>query len=208
MGFFFKFADLWEFARCYKLFLPELEWGSITPVASGSGGSRLLKCTIVIVVIIQVQCNPWCFPRHNSKGIFCPVKFIHASCSGERWWLMKQPVERWGGACPQTSPALCQRLLPPGQGHRRSTQSHCRTAVVCLTVLEQFTFGTGLLPFFELQTEVIPGTTLLLTQRFLHQGQPLAAEQGKAVGAAAAIWFSSVSVVQCSPWPQGSALCE
>lgn len=50
-------------------------------------------------------------------------------------------------------------------------------AIVGLTVLEQFRFGTGLLPFFELQTEVIPGTTLLLAQRSLHEGQPLAGEQ-------------------------------
>lgn len=27
-------------------------------VASGLGDSRLLKCTIVVIVIIQVQCNP------------------------------------------------------------------------------------------------------------------------------------------------------
>lgn len=68
---------------------------------------------------------------------------------------MKQPMEGLNGDCPQTSPALYQRLLPPGQGHLHSTQSHCRTAVACLTVLEQFRFGTRLLPFFDLQTEVI-----------------------------------------------------
>lgn len=162
--------------RCYKLFLPEFEWGSITPVASGSVDSRLLKCTIVTIVIIQVQCNPWCFPRHNCKGILCPVRFIHASCCREGWWHMKQPVEGWNGDCPQTSPALCQRSLPPGQGHLCSTQSHCRTAAACLSVLGQFRFGTGLL-LFELQTVVIPGTTLLLAQRSLHEGQPLAGEQ-------------------------------
>lgn len=76
-----------------------------------------------------------------------------------KWWLSPD------------IPALCQRSLPPGWGHLCSVQSHCRTVVSCLTVLEQFKFGTRLLPFFELQTEVVPGTTLFLAQRSLQEGQ-------------------------------------
>ena len=44
-------------------------------------------------------------------------------------------------------------------------------------LLEQFKFGIGLLPSFGLQTEVIPGATLLLAQRSLREGQPLVGEQ-------------------------------
>lgn len=50
-------------------------------------------------------------------------------------------------------------------------------------MLEQFQLVTGLLPSSGLQTEAIPGATLLLAQRTLHEGQPLAGEwQGRARG--------------------------
>lgn len=83
-----------------------------------------------------------------------------------KWWMS-----------PAHSSALCQGSLPPGQGHLDSAPSHLSAALVWPTVLEQFKLGTGLLPRFGLQTEVIPGASLLLAQRSLCEGQLLAGEQ-------------------------------
>lgn len=44
-------------------------------------------------------------------------------------------------------------------------------------MLEQFKFVTGLLLPSALRTEAVPGATLLLAQRSLCEGQPLAGEQ-------------------------------
>lgn len=56
------------------------------------------------------------------------------------------------------------------------------------TLLEQFKSRAAFLPSFGLQTEAIPGATLLLAQRSLHEGQQFAGKgQAEGVGAAAAV---------------------
>lgn len=198
--------------RCYKLFSPEFEWSSITLVASGSGDSVLLKYTIVIIVIIQVQCNPCCNPRHNSKGIFCLYQ-----------WDLFMPVivekddDSWNSLWKDEMVTVPRHPLPCTrdcflQGKDICTQ--LRAIVGLLLHASLYWSSSDLAPGYSPSLSCKLRWSLELhhfwprdpCMRGSHLQESSRAGQGS--GSCCNHLIFICFVTQCSPWPQWSALCE
>lgn len=193
---------------CYKLFLPEFEWDSITPVASGSGDSRLLKCTIVI---IQVQCNPWCFPRHNSKGI------------SAQWDLSMQVIvekddDTWNSLWKDEMVTVPRHPLPCARDHFLQGKDICAQlrAIVGLLLPASLFWNSSFLAMGYSPSLSCKLRWFLEPHYFWprdpcmrgsHLQESSRAEQGGG-GSCSHLIFICFCDSVLSPWPQGSALCE